>query len=145
MDLGGQSSAGPARPPAVPLPPPPPIAPAAAVPAGTSLAAVGIGDGAAARFTLHDARTFSQLANVVPYDESLTGGVPFTGGIRTATGDFDADGVADVVVGPGPGNRPWSGSSAGRTCRSTRSARSWARGWRSNRRSPAGRSWRPGT
>jgi hypothetical protein len=107
FDTGWTSAANPPPvppvPPAVPLPPPPPIAPAAAVPPGTSLAAVGIGDGAAARFTLHDARTFTQLASVVPYDESLTGGVPFTGGIRTATGDFDADGVADVVVAPGPG------------------------------------------
>lgn len=89
-------------PPVVPLPPPPPIAPAAPIPVGVSITAIGTGEEAANQFTVHDANSLTRLAIEVPYSESLSG-TPFTGGVRTGTGDLNGDGVEDIVVGPGPG------------------------------------------
>ena len=64
----------------------------------------------------------------------------FAGGVRTAAADFNGDGVADLVVGTGPGAAdPGAGArrgDAGRSC---------SRWPRSRRRSPAGCTWPPAT
>ncbi|QEL15062.1 DUF4394 domain-containing protein [Limnoglobus roseus] len=63
---------------------------------GTSSFAAGTDAGAAASAKLFNAdRTVAQT--VTPFS---TG---FTGGVRTATADFNGDGVNDLVVGSGPG------------------------------------------
>jgi hypothetical protein len=78
------------------VPPPPPPPPPAVPLVGTQQFAVGTGSGGsqAVRFFNPD-RTERFIAAAFP---------GLTGGVRTATGDFTGDGVADVVIGTGPGS-----------------------------------------
>ncbi|MBX3397608.1 MAG: VCBS repeat-containing protein [Gemmataceae bacterium] len=78
------------------VPPPPPPPPPAVPLVGTQQFAVGTGSGGsqAVRFFNPD-RTERFIAPAFP---------GLTGGVRTASGDFNGDGVADVVIGTGPGS-----------------------------------------
>src|SRR5262249_1730195 len=53
--------------------------------------------GSAARVKTFDPATGAQKLNFLPYGNS------FTGGVRVASADLNADGVADIITGPGPG------------------------------------------
>jgi glucose/arabinose dehydrogenase len=64
--------------------------------AATQPFAVGADAGGAPTVTMYNPDG-STLFSVTPFDTS------FTGGVRVATGDFNGDGVADLVVGTGPG------------------------------------------
>ena len=75
-------------------PPPPPPPPPGTVRVAT---AVGTGSGSPARVNLY-APNGSLLSQVTPF------GAGFTGGARSASGDVTGDGVADIVVGTGPGS-----------------------------------------
>jgi protocatechuate 3,4-dioxygenase beta subunit len=58
---------------------------------------VGQDEGGNSQAALYDPKTGSQQAAFNPF------GTAFTGGVRVASADFNGDGVADVVVGTGPG------------------------------------------
>ena len=62
--------------------------------------AVGAGEGGAPRVDVYDSSTKTALFSFYAYDTS------FTGGVRVATGDFNGDGVDDIVTVPGPGGAP---------------------------------------
>ncbi len=47
-----------------------------------------------------DAGNFTERYNFFPYNTN------FRGGVRVATGDVNADGVPDIITGPGPGGGP---------------------------------------
>ncbi|AWM41150.1 FG-GAP repeat protein [Gemmata obscuriglobus] len=62
---------------------------------------VGAGAGApGGHVKVYDGRTGAQLASFFSFDAA------FLGGVTVAAGDFNADGLADVVVGAGPGAAP---------------------------------------
>ena len=80
----------PTPPPSPPLVPPPPAT------ANTVVRfAVGSGEGVASTVSAVNSDG-APIWTLTPFGD-------FTGGVRTATGDFDHDGVKDVVVGTGPG------------------------------------------
>ena len=88
---------------AVPVVPPPPVPPVPPVPPTPPVVPIGqrvysvspdIGGGPIAR-------VFDAAGNVINNISAFEAG--FRGGIRTTTADFNGDGVADVVVGSGPG------------------------------------------
>ncbi|HUR53843.1 MAG TPA: VCBS repeat-containing protein, partial [Gemmataceae bacterium] len=64
-------------------------------PARSRSYAVGADAGGPARASLF--RNGSEVLNVLAFDP------PFTGGVRVAAGDVNGDGVADLIVGTGPG------------------------------------------
>ncbi|OWK36435.1 YDG domain-containing protein [Fimbriiglobus ruber] len=64
---------------------------------GNSTIAVGADAGGGPVVESFGANGSPQLAATLALDAS------FTGGVRVATGDFNGDGVADIVVGSGPG------------------------------------------
>ncbi|HET6572263.1 MAG TPA: VCBS repeat-containing protein, partial [Fimbriiglobus sp.] len=108
LDLAAMQDIGwtPNLPPA-PSPPPaadnPPVLSPAPIRPGTRLFAVGAGEGLDSRFTVNAAAQFVQLAEFNPYQSYASGGAAFTGGSRVVTADVNADGVEDLIVGPGPG------------------------------------------
>lgn len=62
--------------------------------------AVGAGEGGAPRVDVFDSSTTNALFSYFAYDQG------FTGGVRVATGDFNGDGVDDIVTVPGAGGAP---------------------------------------
>jgi glucose/arabinose dehydrogenase len=84
----------------VPIPPPPPPPPSPPqldpVLVGFKQFAAGADAGGSPRATLYNPDGSVRLNQVV-FDQS------FSGGVRTAAADFNGDGVADLVVGTGPG------------------------------------------
>jgi hypothetical protein len=64
------------------------------------IAVVGAGAGGGAHVRVFDDRFVEELTGFVAYDPA------FTGGVRVASGDFDLDGVDDIVAAPGPGGGP---------------------------------------
>src|SRR5688500_6410698 len=66
----------------------------------TSLLAVGADAGGGPRVTLFDRSTGAVVQDFFAYDPA------FTGGVRVAVGDFNADGSPDVVTAPGAGGGP---------------------------------------
>ena len=79
---------------AVPVVPPPPVPPVA--PIGERVYSVSPADGGAPI-----ARIFDANGNLLNTFTAFEPG--FRGGVRTTTADFNGDGVADLVVGSGPG------------------------------------------
>jgi len=61
---------------------------------------VGSDAGVAPMVQLYDGRTLGLLRNFAPYSAA------FTGGVRVAVGDVNADGQGDLVVGAGAGGTP---------------------------------------
>jgi len=59
--------------------------------------AIGTDQGVTAGVRVFD-RTGNLKFSFIPYEST------YTGGVRTAVGDVNGDGVADIVVGPGPGH-----------------------------------------
>jgi len=57
-------------------------------------------DGATPEVRVFDGRTRTLVADFLAYDPSLVHGV------SVAVGDVDADGVAEIITGPGPGGPP---------------------------------------
>ncbi|QEL17266.1 FG-GAP-like repeat-containing protein [Limnoglobus roseus] len=104
-DIGWQVSEPVSPPPVVvvppppPPPPPPPAPPVVPPPPATVNAvvrfAVGSGEGVASTVSAVNSNG-EPVWTLTPFGDS-------TGGVRTASGDFDKDGVKDVVVGTGPG------------------------------------------
>jgi hypothetical protein len=66
----------------------------------TSILAVGADAGGGPRVTLLDRSTGAVVQDFFAYDPA------FTGGVRVAVGDFNADGTPDVVTAPGAGGGP---------------------------------------
>lgn len=62
--------------------------------------AVGAGEGGSPRVDVFDSSGKNQLFSFYAYDQGMTSGV------RVATGDFNGDGVDDIVTVPGPGAAP---------------------------------------
>ncbi len=71
---------------------PPPFTP------GLPPVLVGPGPGLAPVVKVFDRLTAAPLGTLAVFDSS------FTGGVRVATGDVTGDGIADIVVGAGPGS-----------------------------------------
>ena len=69
--------------------------------------AVGMGPGGPPEVKLFAARDGAPLYSFLAYDPA------FRGGVSVAVADFNADGVPDVVTGPGPGGEA-QGSSRNR-------------------------------
>jgi uncharacterized protein DUF4394/VCBS repeat protein/FG-GAP repeat protein len=65
-----------------------------------SLAVAGAGPGGGPHVKVFDPSTGAAVASFFAFDPS------FTGGVRVALGDINGDGVADIVVGAGPGGGP---------------------------------------
>lgn len=59
---------------------------------------VGSGPGIAPAVKVFNRNSGVELGTVVPFDFN------FTGGVRVASGDLTGDGIAEIVVGAGPGN-----------------------------------------
>src|SRR6185295_136987 len=55
------------------------------------------GPGGVPQVSVFDGRTFQTIATFYALPAT------FTGGVYVAAGDFDNDGVADILVGAGPG------------------------------------------
>jgi RHS repeat-associated protein len=68
-----------------------------APPAVSASLVTGSDAGSAARVKTFDPATGAQKLNFVPYGNN------FTGGVRVASADLNADGVADIITGPGHG------------------------------------------
>jgi FG-GAP repeat len=90
---------------------PPPVAPPVTPPAVTGTSAVGAIAGGLGTFAVGNGtgspagvNAYSQGGTSVYSGTGLDAG--FTGGERVATGDVNADGVADYTVGAGPGGGP---------------------------------------
>lgn len=64
---------------------------------------VGSGPGAAPTVKAYDGTSLSQLKGFFPFDPL---NLSYHDGIWVAAGDLDADGLADIVVGAGPGAPP---------------------------------------
>ncbi len=60
----------------------------------------GAGAGGAPQVQVISGATGGLIRSFLAYDPS------FTGGVNVATGDFNGDGNADIVTGPGPGGAP---------------------------------------
>ncbi|HEY2787295.1 MAG TPA: PQQ-dependent sugar dehydrogenase [Fimbriiglobus sp.] len=73
---------------------PPPIVP------GPAPVLAGPGPGTAPVVKLFDRLTAAELGTLDVFDAT------FTGGVRVASGDVTGDGVADLIVGAGPGSAP---------------------------------------
>jgi len=70
------------------------------VPSAVGLFAVGTGEGALPRVAVFNSTTGARLQDFVPFEAT------FTGGVTTALGDVNSDGIPDLIVGAGPGGGP---------------------------------------
>jgi hypothetical protein len=71
-----------------------------AMPTGLGRFAVGAGLGGAPRVQVYDVGTGVKIADFLAFENT------FSGGVTTAMGDVNNDGVADLIVGAGPGGGP---------------------------------------
>src|SRR5205823_3852648 len=62
--------------------------------------AVGADAGGSPTVRVFNAATGAQLAEIMAYPPS------FTGGVRVAVGDVNGDGIPDIITVPGPGGGP---------------------------------------
>lgn len=62
--------------------------------------AAGANNGSAPEVKVFDAISGATQRDFLAYEEG------FTGGVRVATGDVNADGVPDIITAPGPGREP---------------------------------------
>ncbi|MFO0852484.1 MAG: VCBS repeat-containing protein [Gemmataceae bacterium] len=100
-DIGWTPVGASPPPPPPPAAPPVPVLPPLILPAGYDFFAVGADAGLNSEVTLNEASTMTRVGLFSPFTGA--GGQPFTGGARVATADLNADGVADIVAGTGPG------------------------------------------
>jgi hypothetical protein len=80
----------------------------------------GAGEGGSSHVQVFDATTGQVLFSFFPYD------IGFLGGVRVAAVDINGDGIADLVVGTGPGGAAHIRLFDGRALLQARPASYWA-------------------